>query len=176
MILKDLNGELEAEVNIDVVGIGTSIYDHAKGVNLKAHGLNGGAASKAKDKSGRLGFVNKRAQWHWRLREYLDPESGQDIALPPDPVLFADLCAPRWSITPRGIKIEPKICEQQRGERQLLHPPSDRPVARLWRKCYLFFCRRSARVFLLTGYTGAERRWRSCNSLKLTVRKRTVFL
>jgi hypothetical protein len=42
------------------------------------------------------------------VREALDPDSGQDIALPPDRDLRADLTAPRWSITARGIQVESK--------------------------------------------------------------------
>ncbi len=60
------------------------------------------------DRAKVLNFYNKRAEWWWRLREYLDPESGMDIALPPDRELLADLTAPRWELTPRGIKIELK--------------------------------------------------------------------
>jgi len=30
------------------------------------------------------------------------------VALPPDPELRADLCAPMWTLTPRGILIESK--------------------------------------------------------------------
>jgi hypothetical protein len=30
------------------------------------------------------------------------------VALPPDPELRADLCAPLWKLTPRGIQIESK--------------------------------------------------------------------
>ena len=56
-------------------------------------------------------FYNKRALVHWRFREALDPgqEGGSVIAIPPDPQLFADLTAPRWSLTTRGIKIEEKL-------------------------------------------------------------------
>ena len=42
------------------------------------------------------------------MREALDPISGDDIALPPDPELLADLTAPRWSITTSGIQVESK--------------------------------------------------------------------
>jgi hypothetical protein len=88
--------------------VGASAYDHARGLGLKAIGLNGGEASHATDTSGRLGFANKRAEWHWHMREVLDPANGYDVALPPDPELLADLCAARWKPTPRGIQVEPK--------------------------------------------------------------------
>jgi hypothetical protein len=46
--------------------------------------------------------------WWWRLREALDPTSGQDLCLPPDPELRVDLCAPTWHLTARGIQVESK--------------------------------------------------------------------
>jgi hypothetical protein len=98
----------EAAVNIDVIGCGTSPTDIAEMNGINVTPMNGSAGSDAKDKSGQLGFVNKRAEWHWRLREALDPESGEDMAIPPDRELLADLCAPRWKLMARGIQIESK--------------------------------------------------------------------
>ena len=37
------------------------------------------------------------------MREALDPTSNTGLALPPDKLLLADLCAPRWEL--RGSKI-----------------------------------------------------------------------
>lgn len=100
---------LEVQVGIDIIGsAGSSVFDHARELGLQAVGLNGSEKTPALDVSGRLRFFNKRAEWHWRMREHLDPTSGQDLCLPPDPELLADLCAPRWKITPRGIQIEEK--------------------------------------------------------------------
>src|SRR5205085_1292975 len=62
----------------------------------------------ALDQAEQLGFVNQRAEWWWKLREALDPDSGQELALPPDPELKSDLCAPRWKNTARGIQVESK--------------------------------------------------------------------
>jgi hypothetical protein len=58
----------------------------------------------------RLGFFNKRAEAWWRFREALDPgqDGGSPLALPPDQSLLADLAAPRYAMTPRGIRIEAK--------------------------------------------------------------------
>ncbi|MCA7086061.1 terminase [Cupriavidus sp. DB3] len=96
-------------VNIDVIGVGTSPYDILKGkIKVYAVAMNGSEGSEAKDRTGNLGFVNKRAEWWWRMREALDPVHGDDLALPPDPQLAADLCAPRWKMTARGIQVESK--------------------------------------------------------------------
>jgi len=94
--------------NVDVIGVGGSVVDSldAQGVNVV--GLNGAAGSKAKDRSGKLSFVNKRAEWYWKMREALDPDKGEDLALPPDRELRSDLCAPRWKLTTRGIQVESK--------------------------------------------------------------------
>jgi hypothetical protein len=70
--------------------------------------LNGAAASTGKDRSGLLKFFNRRAEFHWRMREALDPDAEVPMALPPDPELLADLTAPRWWLTKSGIQVEPK--------------------------------------------------------------------
>ncbi|NJN87932.1 MAG: hypothetical protein HC881_18595 [Leptolyngbyaceae cyanobacterium SL_7_1] len=61
-----------------------------------------------RDRSGQLGFANKRAESYWRLRELLDPAYGATLALPPDPKVLADLTAPRWKLTLQGILLESK--------------------------------------------------------------------
>ena len=98
-----------ATANIDVIGVGSSPYDALTDVlGDRVVAMNGASGSDAKDKSGVLGFVNSRAEWYWLSREALDPASGQDIALPPDPELRADLCSPHWKLTPRGLQVESK--------------------------------------------------------------------
>ena len=42
------------------------------------------------------------------MRECLDPVHGEDLALPPDAELLADLCAPRYRLTASGILLEAK--------------------------------------------------------------------
>lgn len=78
--------------------------------------FNGAAGSTAKSRDGSLGFWNKRAEAWWRMREELDPNQvgGSCIALPPDPQLRADLTAPRWEMTTRGIKVEDKADVKKR--------------------------------------------------------------
>lgn len=79
--------------------------------NGVAHvGFNGANASKGTTKDGKLKFVNKRAEAWWRFREELDPDQqgGSAICLPPDPELRADLAAPTFEVTARGIKLEAK--------------------------------------------------------------------
>lgn len=70
----------------------------------------GNKPSSATTKDGRLRFVNRRAEDWWRMREELDPdqEFGSAISLPPGAQIKADLAAPRWKLTTRGIQIEDK--------------------------------------------------------------------
>lgn len=72
--------------------------------------FNAANDSTEKTKDQQLAFYNKRSEVLWRFREALDPDQdkGSDIALPPDPQILADLTAPRWKLTSRGILIEPK--------------------------------------------------------------------
>jgi hypothetical protein len=49
-----------------------------------------------------------RSWMYWRFRESLDPKTGENIALPPDSEMKADLCAPHWKLTTQGIIIEAK--------------------------------------------------------------------
>jgi hypothetical protein len=62
------------------------------------------SAEAIKDRTGMLGFYNLRAAATWSLRESLDPETGKNLALPPDAELKAELAAFRWVMRP-GSKI-----------------------------------------------------------------------
>jgi hypothetical protein len=98
-----------ASIHMDIIGVGGSGYDHVKLV--KPHctvPMNGAEKSMARDRSGQLHFRNKRAEWHWKMREALDPATGDELALPPDREMRADLIAPRWKLTAQGIQIEEK--------------------------------------------------------------------
>ncbi len=105
----DVAGDV-APVHLDVIGIGASAYDHVEAFigPRRAVPVNGAAASDDKDLSGRLGFVNVRAASWWAMRLALAPERPAKVALPPDQRLFADLAAPRYRVTARGIQVEAK--------------------------------------------------------------------
>jgi hypothetical protein len=97
-----------AAINVDVIGVGSSVYDHLKGLGADATAVNGAERSDATDKSGQMRFVNRRAEIYWKLREALDPAGGEGLCLPPDKELAADLCAPTWKLTVRGVQVESK--------------------------------------------------------------------
>lgn len=94
--------------NIDVIGIGASVYDMSKQQGATVQAINFAESAPGLDRTGKLSFVNLRAYAYWWLREALDPVNGDDLALPPDPELLADLCSPKWMIRSRGIQIESK--------------------------------------------------------------------
>jgi hypothetical protein len=86
---------------IDVVGVGAGVFDRLREQHATVVPFNAGAATKRKDSTGELGFVNVRSAAWWALRELLgDPNS--EIALPPDDQLTGDLTAPTWSTTSAG--------------------------------------------------------------------------
>jgi hypothetical protein len=99
---------------IDVIGIGTSVVDSARQLGLSVIPVNFAEGSSETDRSGHLRFVNKRAECWWRMREALDPATNSDVQLPPDPELLADLAAPRWELTARGILVEEKDAVKKR--------------------------------------------------------------
>jgi len=96
-------------VCIDVVGWGASAYDHLKVLNnVNAVPVNNGAGSNRVDKSGKFNFSNIRAASYWALREALDPDSGENIALPDNRDLRVDLCAAKYKIVGGRIQLESK--------------------------------------------------------------------
>lgn len=107
-ILEAMGAE-RAPVYIDVVGIGASVYDHLKVMpGVHAYAVNNAAAVRGTDKTNKYEFANMRAASYWRLREALDPASGENICLPDNREVRMDLTAPRYAIVGGKIKVEPK--------------------------------------------------------------------
>jgi hypothetical protein len=100
-----------AAVVVDVGGgYGGAVTQRLTDNGISHVGFNGASGSSARSKDGQLRFANKRSEAIWRFREELDPDQpgGSAIALPPDPELRADLAAPTYSVTARGVLIESK--------------------------------------------------------------------
>lgn len=114
-VIDALGGE-DAPVFVDVIGYGASAYDQLKDI-VRAVPVNNAASTRATDRSGRYGFANLRAESYWKLREALDPNSGENIALPPSRQLRIDLCAPRFKIVGGNIALEAKDEIQRRTGR-----------------------------------------------------------
>ena len=111
LVVKD--HDPNAPMNVDAIGYGASCAERLaeappQGYGLRAKPINVAESSNHRDKSRRFKMINKRAEMYWRLREELDPDNDPTLCLPDDPELIADLTAPKYEITTRGIKIESK--------------------------------------------------------------------
>jgi len=107
-IRQELGDESPATLNVDVIGIGSSVYDSLNPMYDRVIPVNASEKSEYRDKSGKLKMRNMRAEYHWRMRDALDPNGGDDIALPPGTEVIADLCAARYKLTTAGVQIEEK--------------------------------------------------------------------
>jgi hypothetical protein len=78
--------------------------------NIKFYAYKGSEGATARTKDGKLKFKNKRAQAYWQFREALDPDQpgGSQIALPPIPIIVADLTAPTFKVSGTDIVITSK--------------------------------------------------------------------
>jgi hypothetical protein len=105
-----------APCHVDGIGYGAACAEALRdkiGRKL-AVAVNVAKASEALDRSRKYKLTNLRAEMYWRLREALDPEGGEGLALPPDPELLADLTAARFEVRASGILIEPKTKIKER--------------------------------------------------------------
>ena len=97
-------------INVDVEGIGSSVFDSMKPLYNAdvVKPFSNAEGSDYRDKSGKLKMRNKRAEMYWRMRDALDPKSGENIALPPSTELLADLCSAKYKVTTAGVLVEEK--------------------------------------------------------------------
>ena len=98
----------ETLLNVDVIGVGGSVYDFLNALELNVMGVNFAEGSDYHDLTGFLKMRNMRAEAYWRAREALDPKTGDNLAIAPDNELLADLTTPTYKPTPSGILIESK--------------------------------------------------------------------
>jgi hypothetical protein len=97
------------QVNMDLTGgWGGSARDHliAQGITVEPVVFSEGSSERTRD--GQLEFFNIRSQLWWKFREALDPVLGDNIALPPDRRLAAQLASPTWRLRGTAILIEGK--------------------------------------------------------------------
>lgn len=92
-------------------GYGSSAFEHLRSNSeddIVAY--KGAEASLQRTFDRKMGFTNRRSEVLWKFREALDPgqPGGSPIMLPADPELVADLAAPTFKVTPRGIQVEAK--------------------------------------------------------------------
>lgn len=90
-------------------GYGSGVRSHlVQDHEIECAYLVGSKGSSLKTRDGKLGFKNFRAQVYWQFREALDPEFGDEVKLPPNSRLMAELTAARYEIKGTDIKIEDK--------------------------------------------------------------------
>lgn len=88
------NAKDDPQFNIDCGGgYGGGLSSALESNNFNVVRCKGAEGSNAKERYGDRGFANKRAEWIWRLKEGLDPEKGDNIALPPGRGLLMELAA-----------------------------------------------------------------------------------
>lgn len=94
---------------VDVIGVGGGVVDRLRELRLPVVAFNASESTDRKDRSGELGFLNKRAAAWWALRDMLDPANDATLALPPEDTLTGDLVAPKWHVASSGrIQVESK--------------------------------------------------------------------
>lgn len=101
----------DATVIVDMGGgYGGPIYEKLYENKVEAVAYKGAEATSLRTHDRKLGFANVRSAAMWKFREALDPgqDGGSPIMLPEDSKLVADLTAPTFEVTPRGIKVEDK--------------------------------------------------------------------
>ena len=97
------------KVNIDLTGgWGGSARDHLRAQGVNVDGIVFSAGTQARTKNATLAYANVRSELWWSFREALDPESKDDVALPPDRRLAAQLASPTWRLQGERILIESK--------------------------------------------------------------------
>ena len=96
------NHDIPGKINIDVIGIGSGVYDRLEELGVPdITAVN--VAEKPMDTER---FGNLRAEIFWNLREKF---INDEIYIPNDPVLMAELSAIEYKFTSRGqIMLESK--------------------------------------------------------------------
>ena len=104
-----LQANRRAPAVVDVIGIGAGVVDRLREQGYQVLAFNAAEGTDLRDRTGELGFANKRSAAWWHLREALDPTYEARLALPPDDSLAGDLTAPHWRVTSSGrIQVESK--------------------------------------------------------------------
>ena len=100
-----------ASAVIDVIGIGSGVYDRLRQMRNKGEiqGLplpfNASGQSHRRDKLNQFRFRNDRAAAWWNFRELLDPAFGSKIAIPDDERLIEELVAVKYDHFINGIMV-----------------------------------------------------------------------
>lgn len=109
-LLCDFQDRFENAVAVvDEIGIGAGVFDRMREKGRSAVGVNVGLPAYERER-----FRNLRAELYWKMREkFMD----DDISIPNDPELIAQLANIKQHYTSRGIEIESKDEAIKRGVR-----------------------------------------------------------
>lgn len=108
-VLAHCRGDFDIPVAIDSNGLGAGVYDRLNELGYNVTSFNVMEPTDLTDSTGQNTFNNLRSAILWALREMLDPKNPNQLALPEDDDLLADLTSPTWGYTSRGaIAVESK--------------------------------------------------------------------
>jgi len=96
-------------IRVDEIGVGGGVVDQAKQEGLPVIGVNVQVSSTKPEK-----FANLRSELWWKLREDLNPENPNALALPPDDTLASQLSSIKYRIVDSGGKIRVESKEEMR--------------------------------------------------------------
>ena len=85
----------DPQFNVDAGGgYGGALISSLQSNNMNVVPIKAGSASRQSEaREPRRAFANKRAELIWRFREALDPDTGDNLALPPGRQIIAELTA-----------------------------------------------------------------------------------
>lgn len=102
------------DVQIDIIGIGSGVYDrlcelHPDMAEKHFFAFHAQEKTDFTDKTGLFEFQDSYSAAWWNMREMLDPANDRGVMLPPDDNLVSDLTAPKWRTLSSGkIQVERK--------------------------------------------------------------------
>lgn len=99
--------------HIDVFGVGAKPYGHLMELHQDVIGVDMGAQTFETDENHQMGLFNMRSLLYWRMREALDPNKKNGIALPPDKRLLSELCAFTWEPVIVKGRTTIKVCSRE---------------------------------------------------------------
>jgi hypothetical protein len=106
--VKERQGPADESV-VDAIGVGAGVLSTLRSWGMKARPFTASKKSFKRDLSREHGFLNRRAEMWWGMRELLDPAFEPDVCLPPDDQLIGELTAPKWNETASGkLQVESK--------------------------------------------------------------------
>ena len=97
-----------AQINIDIIGPGSSPHDFLKTSKVKVEAVNSAKRKGIPQPETELKMYNLRASLWWLLRKILDPANGCEPALPKNDRLRSELLSVRFEAQGMEIKVEAK--------------------------------------------------------------------